>query len=221
MLARSSPTCPTFVLRSSSEPERARPVDVPGVYSSVLFSRILNDSPLRALVGVPEFVAVEDILPSEEVEAGKHTRDPTRLRVHGVFPVGVLGRRPLAKAVLRAPSLRTGEANLDTSRCADDGHGDSLHHPCWRQYLLCPFAQRFLKGILSVLDMYIWCATWYFRWVDRTNSSAPLLRVGKQMVLTAGYWKARLESPPQNLGGPSLCRRRVRARKLGVRDPTI
>ena len=71
------------------------------MYSSVLFSRILNDSPLRALVGVLEFVAVEDILPSEEVEAGKHTRDPTRLRVHGVFPVGVLGR-PLARAVLRA-----------------------------------------------------------------------------------------------------------------------
>ena len=102
MLARSSPKCPTFVLGSSSEPERARPVDLPGVYSSVLFSRILNDSPLRALVGVLEFVAVEDILPSEEVEAGKHTRDPTRLRIHGVFPVGVLGRRPLARAVLRA-----------------------------------------------------------------------------------------------------------------------
>jgi hypothetical protein len=139
MLARSSPTCPTFVLRSSSEPLRARPVDLPRVYSSLLFSRILNDSPLRALVGVLEFVAVEDVLPSEEVEAGKHTRDPTRLRVHGVFPVGVLGR-PLARAVLRAPSLRTGEAYLDTSRCAHDCHGDSLHHPCWRQYLLCPFA---------------------------------------------------------------------------------
>ena len=113
MLARSAPTCRTFDLSLSLEPERARPVDLPGVYSSVLFSRILNDSPLRALVGVLEFVAEENVLPSEEVEAGKHTRDPTRLRVHGVFPVGVLGRRPLARAVLRAPSLRTGEANLD------------------------------------------------------------------------------------------------------------
>jgi hypothetical protein len=96
MLARSAPTCPTFVLRSSSEPLSARPVDLPGVYSSVLFSRILNHSPLRALVGVLEFVAEEDVLPSEDVEASKYTRDPTRLRVHGVFPVGVLGRRPLA-----------------------------------------------------------------------------------------------------------------------------
>ena len=143
------------------------------------------------------------------------------MRIHGVFPAGVLGRRSLAKAVLRAPSLRTGEANLDTSRCADDGHGDSLHHPRWWLYLLCPFAQRFLKGILSVLHMYIWCASWCLSWVCRTNSSAPLLRVGKQMVLTAGNWEARLESPPQNLGTPSLCRRRVGARKLGVRDPTI
>ena len=50
--------------------------------------------------------------------ASKRARDPTRLRIHGVFPAGVLGRRSLAKAVLRAPSLRTGEANLDTSRCA-------------------------------------------------------------------------------------------------------
>jgi hypothetical protein len=72
----------------------------------------------------------------------------------------VLGRQPHVKVDLRAPSLRTGEANQDTSRCADDSRGDSLHHPRWRQYLLCPFAQRFLKGILGVLDMDIGCATW-------------------------------------------------------------
>ena len=43
MLARSPPTCPTFVLGSSSGPERARPVDLARVYSSALFSRNLND----------------------------------------------------------------------------------------------------------------------------------------------------------------------------------
>jgi hypothetical protein len=72
-----------------------------------------------------------------------------------------------------SPSLRTGEANLDTSRCPDDSRTYSLHHPRWRQYLLCPFAQRLLKGIPRVLYMDIWCATWCLRWVDRTNSSAP------------------------------------------------
>ena len=107
-----------------------------------------------------ELVAVEDVLSSVAIEAGEHARDLARLRIHGVFPASVLGRRSLAKAVLRAPSLRTGEANLDTSRCADDGHGDALHHPRWRQYLLCPFAQRFLKGIPSGLDMDIGCAIW-------------------------------------------------------------
>ncbi len=168
-----------------------------------------------------ELVAVEDVLSSVAIEAGEHARDLAPLRIHGIFPAVVLGRRSLAKAVLRAPSLRTGEANLDTSRCADDGHGDALHHPHWRQYLLCPFAQRFLKGIPRVLDMNIGCATRCLRWVVRTNSPAPLVRVGEQMVLTAGYWEARLESPPQNLGTPSLCRRRVGARELGVRDPTI
>jgi hypothetical protein len=137
------------------------------------------------------------------------------------FPPACVSSRLLSKPFCKPRHLRTGEANLDTSRCADEGHGDSLHHPRWRHYLLCPFAQRFFKGIPRVLDMYIWRATWFLRWVDRTNSSAPLVRVGKQMVLTAGCWKARLESPPQNLGTPSLRRRRVRARKLGMRDPTI
>src|SRR5215203_2382321 len=43
MLARSAPTCSTFGLSSSSELLRARQVDLPRVYSSVLFSRNLND----------------------------------------------------------------------------------------------------------------------------------------------------------------------------------
>src|ERR687898_1615019 len=42
MLARSTPTCSTFGLSSSSEPLRACPVDLPRVYSSLLFSRNLN-----------------------------------------------------------------------------------------------------------------------------------------------------------------------------------
>jgi hypothetical protein len=55
---------------------------------------------LRALVRVLEFVTVEDILSSIEVEAGKHTRDLAQLRVHSIFPASVLGRRSIAKAVL-------------------------------------------------------------------------------------------------------------------------
>jgi hypothetical protein len=42
MLARSTPTCSTFGLSSSSEPVSACPIDLPRVYSSVLFSRNLN-----------------------------------------------------------------------------------------------------------------------------------------------------------------------------------
>src|SRR5215204_1568179 len=42
MLARPNPTCSTSGICSSSEPVRACQVDLPRVYSSLLFSRNLN-----------------------------------------------------------------------------------------------------------------------------------------------------------------------------------
>jgi hypothetical protein len=37
-----------------------------------------------------ELVGVEDVLSSAAIEAGEHARDLAPLRIHGVFPAGVL-----------------------------------------------------------------------------------------------------------------------------------
>jgi len=119
------------------------------------------------------------------------------------------------------PSLRTREADRDSSRCPHDRNGHALDHPRRRDHFLGSFAQRLFECGARVRDVNRETAARRLGRFGRADSAAALVGVRKQMVFAAWRGETRLEPPAQNLGAPILRRSWVGAGELGVGDPTV